>query len=102
VWDTRAFASSGATNVAHVPLLWRHACPRVPPLPRESQGDVASPGRRGLDLSFAQHFSEPSLTAWNSHPPEQGLSCVDRRCRLRGAVWPEDNRGHDAARASLG
>jgi steroid delta-isomerase-like uncharacterized protein len=65
------------------------------------QATVASNERHGIELAFAQQFSEKYIAAWNSHQPEQVLSLMTDDVVYEDAAWPDEIHGHDSVRAFL-
>ena len=65
------------------------------------QATVASNERHGVELAFAQQFSEKYIAAWNSHQPGQVLSLMTDDVVYEDAAWPSEIHGHDAVRAFL-
>ena len=64
--------------------------------------NVTSTEGHGLELLFAQQFSERYRDAWNSHQPEQVLSLMTEDVFYEDSAWPGGEiRGHAGVRAFL-
>lgn len=63
--------------------------------------DIASTEWRGVELSFAEQFTEKFVAAWNSHQPEMVLSLMTDDVVYDHAGWPTQMRGQADVRAFL-